>query len=156
MQSLARYLGRQPWLAKLGSRLVEVDTALQRRTGGRIAFGRMGGLTALLLTTTGRKSGQPRTSPLTAIPDGGTLLVVGSNWGKPGHPAWSANLLAKPEATVEIRGHAFPVAARLLTGNERQRAWASLTETWPAYADYANRTDREIRVFRLSRVASPG
>jgi deazaflavin-dependent oxidoreductase (nitroreductase family) len=151
LHRLARVLGRQPWLAKVGPRLVTVDATLQRVTGGRIAVARLAGLAALLLTTTGRKSGQPRTIPLTAVPDGDTLLLVGSNWGKPGHPGWSANLIAKPEATVEIRGHAFPVTATLLTGEERARAWESLTETWPPYRYYATRTDREIRVFRVAR-----
>lgn len=151
VRRLALLVGRQPWLAKIGSRLVTVDAALQRRTGGRIAVARLAGLTALLLTTTGRRSGLPRVTPLTAVPDGDSLLLIGSNWGKPRHPAWSSNLIANPEATAEIRGHRFGVTATLLTGDERARAWATVTESWPPYAQYAARTDREIRIFRLTR-----
>ena len=151
LHRLARYVGRQPWLPAISSPLAKVDRVLQLRTGGRIAVGRFSDLTALLLTTTGRKSGEPRVTPLTAVPDGDCLLLVGSNWGKPGHPSWSANLMANPQATVEIRGHAFPVTARLLTGEERAQAWTRLVKFWPAYADYAARTNREIRVFRTTR-----
>ena len=151
LQKLAQYVGRQPWLPAISLPLAKVDGLLQRSTGGRIAVGRFSGLTALLLTTTGRKSGQPRVTPLTAVPDGDALLLVGSNWGKAGHPSWSANLIAHPHATVEIRGHAFPVTARLLTGDERAQAWSRLIKMWPAYQDYAARTDREIRVFRATR-----
>lgn len=151
LHRLARYIGRQPWLASIGPRLVTVDRALQRRTGGRIAVARLAGLTALLLTTTGRKTGLRRTIPLTAVPDGDSLLLIGSNWGKPGHPAWSGNLLANPAGTAEIRGHAFPVTATLLTGDDRARAWATIVEVWPAYDSYAARADRDIRVFRLAR-----
>jgi deazaflavin-dependent oxidoreductase (nitroreductase family) len=151
LRRLGLLIGRQPWLPKIAPRLVTVDAALQRRTGGRIAVARFAGLTALLLTTTGRRSGLPRTTPLTAVPDGDALLLVGSNWAKPTHPAWSSNLIANPDATVEIRGHTFDVTARHLTGEERSRAWARVTEIWPPYKLYAARTDREIRIFRLTR-----
>jgi len=88
---------------------------------------------------------------LTAVPDGDGLLLIGSNWGKPQHPGWSANLIANSHATVEIRGHPFPVTATQLTGDERAQVWAKAVESWPAYADYASRTNREIRIFRITR-----
>jgi deazaflavin-dependent oxidoreductase (nitroreductase family) len=151
VQRIALYLGRRPWLPKVGPRLVKTDLGLQRLTGGRISFGRLGGMTSVLLTTTGRKTGQPRSAPMIAVPDGEDLLLVGSNFGKPDHPNWTANLIANPEATVQVRGHSFPVTATLLTGHERTDAWRIATEAWPAYDDYQTRSGREIRLFRVTR-----
>lgn len=151
LRKVAEYLGRQPWLPTVGPRIVGLDTALQRWTGGRLALARLGGMTTVLLTTTGRKTGQPRQTPLIAIPEGGTLLLIASNFGKPGHPAWSTNLIANPQATVHTRGHAFAVTATLLTGAERTTAWETATAAWPPYHDYAARSSREIRMFRVTR-----
>jgi deazaflavin-dependent oxidoreductase (nitroreductase family) len=151
LKKLALYLARRPWLPAIGPRLVTVDTAVQRWSGGRFAASRLAGLTSVLLTTTGRRTGQPRHTPLIAIPEGGSLLLVASNFGKPGHPAWSANLMANPEATIHTRGHSFPVTTVLLTGTERDQAWATATEVWPAYHDYTARSGRELRIFRATR-----
>lgn len=148
VQRIALYLGRRPWLPKVGPRLVKADLGLQRLTGGRISFGRLGGMTSVLLTTTGRKTGQPRRTPMIAVPDGEDLLLVGSNFGKPEHPHWTANLIANPEATAGINGRSFPIHATLLTGEDRAAAWKTATTFWPAYHDYAARSGREIRVFR--------
>ncbi|HEU5476031.1 MAG TPA: nitroreductase/quinone reductase family protein [Actinophytocola sp.] len=150
VRRLAQTLGRQPWLSAVGPHLVAMDIALQRLTGGRVAFSRFAGMAAVLLTTTGRRTGQARTTPLMAIPDDGSLILVASNWGKPNHPAWSANLIANPAATALVRGHAFPVTATLLTGPDRAVAWSTVTTAWPAYHDYATRSGREIRLFRLT------
>lgn len=155
LRRLARHLGRQPWLATVGPLVVDVDIALQRLTGGRVSFGRLAGLTAVLLTTTGRRTGRPRVTPLIAVPDDGALLLVASNWGRPRHPFWSANLIADPAATLELRGHRFTVTSALLTGADRDRAWARAVEVWPAYDDYAARAAREIRIFRVSRRTLP-
>lgn len=125
---------------------------LQRWTGGRIALTRFAGLTSVLLTTTGRKTGLARQSPLMATPDGDSFVLVASNFGRQGHPAWSANLIANPEASVQTRGHTFNVKATLLTGEERAKAWQTARAVWPAYDLYAARVDREIRVFRLTRL----
>jgi deazaflavin-dependent oxidoreductase (nitroreductase family) len=149
MLKLAKLIGRQPWIVTAGPHFAKVDNAVQRWTGGWLSVMRLAGLTSILLTTTGRKSGLPRSSVLLAIPDGGSLLVVASNFGKPGHPAWSTNLIANPEATVHMRGRAFAVKAALLTGDERADAWSRATVVWPGYDGYAARTDREIRVFRI-------
>lgn len=150
MLRLAQRVARNPLLAKIGPRFVFLDTAVQRWTGGRIAVARLGGLTTVLLTTTGRRTGLPRDTPLIAIPEGGSLLLVGSNWGRPGHPAWTANLIADPHATIRTRGHTFTVTATLLTGVERTEAWSALTRTWPVYDDYTARSGRELRVFRVT------
>src|SRR5262245_28049238 len=114
VRKLAQYIGRRPWLTTVGPRIVNADIALQRLTGGLISFGRLGGLNALLLTTTGRRSGRPRSTPLITVPDGDSLLVVASNFGRPQHPGWSANLIANPEARVRIQSHDFAVTATLL------------------------------------------
>jgi deazaflavin-dependent oxidoreductase (nitroreductase family) len=147
---VAQTIGRQPWLPKAGPYYARLDTAVQRVTGGRFSPMRLAGLTSVLLTTTGRRSGLPRSVSLLTVPDGGSLILIGSNFGKSGHPAWSANLKTNPEATVHLRGHAFPVTATLLAGDDRAAAWATATKTWPAFDVYAARAGREIRVFRVN------
>jgi deazaflavin-dependent oxidoreductase (nitroreductase family) len=108
-------------------------------------------LPCLLLTVTGRRTGQARSVPLLYSPHGGEFLVVGSNWGERRHPAWSANLLANPEATVQVRGQEVPVLARHVTGAERDKLWAELVLTWPGYDAYAERAGgRELRLFVLT------
>lgn len=149
--SLIRRLGHQAWFAAIARRLVPVDRWLARRTGGRwSAIGRHG-LPSLLLTTTGRKSGQPRTQPLLYARDGDAFVVIGSNWGQAHHPAWSANLLAHPDATASVDGTPIPVRATLATGAERDRLWRLALETWPAYRTYERRAGgRDLRIFRLA------
>jgi deazaflavin-dependent oxidoreductase (nitroreductase family) len=148
---LAQRIGRQPWLTTVGPHLVNADIAVQRLTRGQVSFSRLAGLLSVLLITTGRRSGLPRYAPLIAIPEGGSLLVVGSNFGREHHPNWSANLIANPRATARINGHDFAVTATHLTGEERAAAWKTVLTVWPVYDDYAARTSREIRVFRLTR-----
>jgi deazaflavin-dependent oxidoreductase (nitroreductase family) len=109
-------------------------------------------LPGVILTATGARSGLPRSTPLACMPeDGGTWLLIGSNFGRSGHPAWTGNLLKHPEAEVNWRGRDVPVRARLLTGEERERAWRAALEFWPPYAAYQARVEREIRLFRLER-----
>jgi deazaflavin-dependent oxidoreductase (nitroreductase family) len=148
--TLLRRLGHRPWFAALGRRLVPVDRWLSRRTHGRFtALGRPD-LPSLLLTTTGRRSGQPRHTPLLYVPDGDAFVVVGSNWGQRDHPSWTVNLIAHPAATVAIGGREMPVRARLTAAAERERLLAQLTSVWPAYRTYQERAaGRELRVFRL-------
>jgi deazaflavin-dependent oxidoreductase (nitroreductase family) len=152
--SLLRRLGHQPWFATVGRRLVPFDRWLLRRTGGRWSVTGRQSLPSLLLTTTGRKSGEPRTTPLLYAPDGDGYVVVGSNWGQADHPAWTGNLLARPEATATIGADRVPVRATLATGAERDRLWAIVEALWPAYNTYADRSGRDIRVFRLSRTVN--
>lgn len=152
MIKVAQHLGRQQWFASVGKKLVPADLAVQRRTGGRVSLARLGGLTSLVLTSTGRKSGLPRSVPLMYVPHGAEHIVIGSNWGQSTHPDWSANLLAHPEAEVDLVSRRVPVRARLVTGEERDRLWREvIIPTWPAYDDYARRAgDRELRVFVLT------
>ncbi|MFG1877740.1 nitroreductase family deazaflavin-dependent oxidoreductase [Sphaerisporangium sp. NPDC049003] len=133
-----------------------LDRFLNRVSGGRLLLGDQM-IPHLLLTTTGSKSGEPRRSPLACLPEeGGAFLVVGSNFGKERHPAWSGNLIKTPRATVTFRGRVIPVTGHLLAGTDRERAWEALTRHWPVYEDYTGSSDREFRVFRLSpRTGTP-
>jgi deazaflavin-dependent oxidoreductase (nitroreductase family) len=146
---IVRRLGSRRWFISLGRAVVPVDRFVGRLSHGRIGVLGAVGLPSLMLTTTGRRSGQPRCQPLLYAPDGDGYVVVGSNWGGPTHPGWSANLLADPAATVEVRGRRMPVRAVLATGAERDRLWRLMLRTWPAYQSYAAGTDRTIRLFRL-------
>jgi deazaflavin-dependent oxidoreductase (nitroreductase family) len=136
--------------ARVGPKVVPpVDKVLHRLTGGRVLLSRAL-LPGLVLTTTGRRSGQPRLSPLMCVPEpGGSFLVVGSNFGRDSHPAWTANLLAEPEATVSYGRRDIQVRAELLEGDERDAAWAEALRVWPTFTAYQSRVDRQLRVFRL-------
>lgn len=126
-----------------------LDRAVHRLTGGRVSVSQAI-VPSLVLTTTGRRSGLPRQTPLACLPDGDRRwYVVGSNFGKPHHPAWTANLLADPEATVEVRGRSVPVRATLLADDEKAEVWPRLLAVWPAYDDYTALSGRDLRVFRL-------
>lgn len=152
MTNLAQSLGRQSWFSSIGKKVVPLDLAVQRRTDGRISLLKLAGMPSMLLITTGRRTGATRETPLLYVPHGTQFLVVGSNWGGPNHPGWSANLLANPEATVRAGGRDVPVRARLVEGAERDELWRGpITENWPAYDEYARRAgDRRLRVFVLS------
>jgi deazaflavin-dependent oxidoreductase (nitroreductase family) len=110
----------------------------------------------LLLTTTGRKSGLERTSPLGWVPDGnGGWLIAASASGAAGIPAWYHNLAAAPDkARIEINGATIPVSAEQLHGTEREAAWQTLTAGIPRFGRYAEKTDREIPVMRLTARSS--
>jgi deazaflavin-dependent oxidoreductase (nitroreductase family) len=128
-----------------------LDRAVHRLTRGRHLLSTQM-LPGLVLTTTGARTGLPRRTPLACMPegDGRGWLLVGSNFGRPGHPAWSHNLLARPDAVISWKGRNIPVTARLLTGQERAAAWTALLEFWPPYATYQARVTREIRLFRIT------
>lgn len=120
-----------------------------RRTGGRVGAN-LAGLPMLLLTTTGRRSGAPRTTPLTCMPDGDDFVIVGSNNGGPTDPAWWLNLQADPHAEIQLRRDRHRVTARLATGAERERLWPLLQDFNPAYRRYEKKTEREIPVVVLT------
>jgi len=109
------------------------------------------GAEILLLTTTGRRSGQERTMPLIHRADDGRWVVVASKGGWPADPAWYQNLLANPDATIQVKGEIVPVRATTAKGAERARLWSKMTEVWPDYDAYQARTEREIPVVILSR-----
>ena len=137
--------------ARVGPYVVPyVDRFVHRITGGRVVTSRLF-VDSLVLTTIGRRSGAPREAPLACAREAaGSWLVVGSNFGKEHHPAWTTNLLANPEATVGYRGQDVPVTASLLEDAEREAAWADLRRVWPLYDRYEDRAGRSLRVFRLT------
>ena len=108
------------------------------------------GVPILLLTTTGRKSGQPRTTPLIYARDGDAYLVVASMGGAPQHPNWYRNLLADPTARIQVRADHVDVRARTAGGGEKARLWTIVAGQWPNYDAYQSRTDRVIPVVVLS------
>ncbi len=107
------------------------------------------GTTTLLLTTTGRRSGQPRTTPLIYQPDGENFLVVASAGGADEPPQWYRNLQADPRVTVQVRDRVFRAHARDATPEEKPRMWQLMARTWPAYDDYQRKTSRVIPVVVL-------
>jgi deazaflavin-dependent oxidoreductase (nitroreductase family) len=109
------------------------------------------GTTILLLSTRGRVSGEPRTTPLIHRTDGERWIVVASKGGAPAHPGWFENLSADPDATIQVRAEVIPVTASTAEGEERARLWSLMAEVWPAYDEYQAKTDREIPVVILSR-----
>lgn len=149
VRPLAILLGGQPWLPRINKQIVGFDKLLQRVTRGRVALVQLAGLTGLMLTVHGAKSGIPRSTPLLCVPHEGGWLVAGSNWGHPKPPMWVGNLSAADEATVDFEAKTYDVVPQEATGEERDELWAVMNRTWPNYAKYATRTDRTIRVFRL-------
>jgi deazaflavin-dependent oxidoreductase (nitroreductase family) len=105
----------------------------------------------LLLTTTGVKSGELRTTPMRYLPDDDRLLVIASNLGAPAHPDWYYNLLAHPQVTVEVGPETFDAIADLVEGEERQRLWTRIVELHPFFAEHQAKTTRQIPVLALSR-----
>ncbi|WP_436757409.1 nitroreductase family deazaflavin-dependent oxidoreductase [Streptosporangium sp. V21-05] len=112
------------------------------------------GTTALLLTTVGRKSGEPRTSPLIYQRHGDDLLIVASKGGADEPPLWYLNLRENPEVEVQVLGDRFRARARTATPEEKPELWSIMTAAWPAYDEYTKKTDREIPVVVLERITS--
>lgn len=121
-----------------------------RETGGQRGY-RWRGASVLLLTTVGRKSGEPRTMPLIHRTDGDRWVVVASKGGWSHDPLWFQNLQANPDATIQVRDEEIPVRASVASGEERARLWSLMSEVWPDYDRYQQRTEREIPVVVLSR-----
>jgi deazaflavin-dependent oxidoreductase (nitroreductase family) len=121
-----------------------------RETGGERGY-HWRGTTILLLTTTGRNSGQQRTTPLIHRTDDGRWVIVASKGGAPEHPGWYENLKANPTATIQVKNERIPVRASTAEGEERERLWRAMTEVWPAYDEYQQKTSREIPIVILSR-----
>jgi deazaflavin-dependent oxidoreductase (nitroreductase family) len=111
------------------------------------------GTTALILTTTGRNSGQQRSTPLIYGKHGDDYVVVASKGGAPEHPAWYLNLSADPEVTVQVLGDRFKAKARTASSDEKPELWQLMTAEWAPYDEYQQKTDREIPVVVLEREA---
>lgn len=108
----------------------------------------------LLLTTTGAKSGQPRTTPMMYIPDGNRLLVIASNAGAARHPGWYHNLVARPEVTVEVKTETYKATATVAVGEERQQLWQKIVEAAPFFTEHQAKITRQIPVIILERQAN--
>jgi deazaflavin-dependent oxidoreductase (nitroreductase family) len=123
-----------------------------RANGGEIKEGRAAGGTLLLLTTTGARSGEPRTVPLGYSRDGDRYLVVASNAGAEHHPGWYHNLLAHPEVTVEVGDQTFQARASTIEGTERERIWGSLIVEKPYFKDHQAKVSRQIPLVLLDPI----
>jgi deazaflavin-dependent oxidoreductase (nitroreductase family) len=132
-------------LTKISTKL---HVAIFRRTGGRV-MGNFDGAPLLVLQHRGAKSGQLRNTPIIFLGDGPNLVVVASMGGQEKNPAWFHNLIAHPDAEVEIGADRRPVRARRATQAEAEALWPRLTAMWPAWDTYKTRTDREFPVFVL-------
>lgn len=122
-----------------------------RETNGAVGHIWRRGAKVLLLTTRGRKTGQPRTTPLIYENAGDDYVIVASQGGAPEHPGWYRNLSKDPRVDVQIEGEIFPARARTATGEERERLWRLAAEQWPPYDEYQTRTERVIPVVLLER-----
>lgn len=150
-----RRVAASPAFRRVGPKVVPpFDRFLHRVTGGRVVLSQIL-VPSLVLTTTGRRSGLDRQSPLACVPADGGWWVVGSNFGREQHPAWTGNLLADPRASVSYRGRDVAVVARLLDDDEKAAVWPRLVAVWPAYDDYVASSGRNIRVFRLDPEVAP-
>ncbi|OHV29008.1 MULTISPECIES: nitroreductase family deazaflavin-dependent oxidoreductase [Pseudofrankia] len=120
-----------------------------RETGGEVGY-LWNGVPILLLTATGRRTGEPRTSALIFGRDGDDYLVVASTGGAPKHPSWYLNLRARPAAEIQVRAEHIPVIARTASDSEKPRLWKFMADLWPNYDAYQTRTDRAIPVVVLA------
>jgi deazaflavin-dependent oxidoreductase (nitroreductase family) len=132
------------------NRLTDAHVAFYRLTGGRFLLGPLGASRTVLVDHVGRKSGTKRTSPLLYLADGDDIVVVASKGGSHKHPAWWLNLREMDETEIQIGTERRRVSVREATPAERARLWPQLVEIWPDYANYQERTEREIPLGILS------
>jgi deazaflavin-dependent oxidoreductase (nitroreductase family) len=150
----------KPYVSKIIRLMSKVHVAVFRRTGGllgskwRVGSAFPWGIPILLLTTIGRKSGQPRTAPLLFIEDGERVIVVASQGGLPKDPLWYKNLRANPDCEVQIKRRKIKMRARTASAEERDRLWPRLVAHYPDFASYETWTDRIIPVVILEPIAS--
>ena len=130
----------------------EEHVQIYRETDGEEGHIWREGSTVLLLTTIGRRTGNETTTPVIYNLDGDTPVVVASKGGAPEHPGWYENLSKTPEVGVQIKGDKFRAIARTADGEERERLWRLMNEVWPHYAEYQEKTEREIPVVVLERI----
>jgi deazaflavin-dependent oxidoreductase (nitroreductase family) len=151
LQRVARNPTAYRWLLDGRTIAESLESLLRFATSGRLGVLDLTGLPNVQITTSGRKTGLARTATVqyVAVDDG--LLVVGSNWGRPHHPSWSANLKATQRVTVRRRDYRFVAKVRLLTGEERDKAWATLLAHWPNFQIAQDRAGgRKFRLFLLT------
>jgi len=148
----------KPYVPKIIKVMSQVNTAVYRWTGGllgstwRVGSAFPWGIPVLLLTTIGRKSGQPRTLPLLFIEEGDHIIIVASKGGLPSEPLWYKNLVANPECDVQIKRRKLKARARTASPEEREALWPKLVAHYPDFASYASWTDRIIPVVILEPI----
>ncbi|MGF6886749.1 deazaflavin-dependent oxidoreductase (nitroreductase family) [Nocardia sp. GAS34] len=154
LPALGRAIGRRPLVMRAAPAILALERLVRRVTRGRHGVLDLAGLPSMQLTVPGRKTGVPRTVSLLYVPDGpDALLLVGSNWGRPQHPSWSANLNAAEFAEIHTRGERFEVKVRRLSGPDRYRAWNRALAAWPGYAmEQRLAPDRPFRLYELTRI----
>ena len=155
LQRVARNPTAYRWLVLRGRAIaVALESVLRFASGGRVGVLDLAGLPNVQITTSGRKTGLARTATVQYVPDGDGLVLVGSNWGRERHPSWSANLKATERVIVRRRGHRFVAKVRLLTGVERDKAWATVLAHWPNFQIAQDRAEgRRFRLFVLTPTA---
>lgn len=136
------------WLVKTFA--ARVDPLIYRLTGGRYTSSGPLTIPQLTLTTVGRKSGKERTVQLGYTADGDDVLIVASNFGGENHPAWSLNLDANPSAKIRLGADDKDVVATRLTDSEKAIFWPKIADTIPQMKTYVTKTERNIKVYRLS------
>jgi deazaflavin-dependent oxidoreductase (nitroreductase family) len=148
----------KPYVPKIIKVMSQVTVAVYRWTGGllgstwRVGSAFPWGIPVLLLTTIGRKSGQPRTLPLIFIEEGDHIIIVASKGGLPSEPLWYKNLVANPECDVQIKRRKLKAKARTASPEEREALWPKLVAHYPDFASYATWTDRIIPVVILEPI----
>ena len=152
LQRVARNPTAYRWLVLRGRAIaVALESVLRFASGGRVGVLDLAGLPNVQITTSGRKTGLARTATVQYVPDGDGLVLVGSNWGRERHPSWSANLIATERVVVRRRGRRLVAKVRLLTGVERDKAWATALANWPNYQIAQDRAGgRQFRLFLLT------
>lgn len=161
------WFSRTRFFRKVGPTIMPpLERATRFVTGGRIQLSGVL-VPSLVLHSIGAKTGIERDTPLMYCPElergklesgklqssksAGSMLVTGSNFARESHPAWTANLLAHPDAAVSIRGRRIPVHARLVGDAEREAVWATIERQWPGYRGYERVSGRRLRIFRLTQ-----
>ena len=147
-QKFWKFLGESSFYKNMG----RLHTKIYRASGGRIGH-KTGPVRNLLLTSTGRRSGEKRTCPLTYLEDNGRYVLIASNGGNEKHPVWYLNLQAQPRATVEVGPKKLDVVASTASGEERARLWSAAVRMNPQYATYEGITPRQIPVVVLTPAA---
>ena len=146
------FLSSRPVSAVLRHVMPVLDKPLMRLTSGRFSSTQSMGLPTLLLTTTGRKTGEPRSAPLLYLRHGDDLALIGTSFGNTSHPAWYLNLMANPKASVLLNDESFEVIAREASPEERPVLWQQATQVYGGFEKYLKRVgDREVPILVLSR-----
>jgi deazaflavin-dependent oxidoreductase (nitroreductase family) len=132
-----------------------VNTFMYRRNGGEGLGGTFQKIPVALLTTTGRKTGEPRVSPLYFLRDGDRVIVAASRGGSAKNPMWYLNLKANPKVKVQLKKEVLDLTARDATDDERAHYWPQLVDMYPSYDDYQSYTDRTIPIVICDPIQAP-